>query len=127
MSQLPARDILPPNIYPGPALPVEEATYYVEKSRQVALLTSAATQKLAMALSQTISVKRKSSLPCLVVGDHLQSSPSRPADIHISSGRYLDDNDAGIVSEYNLLIEIAVLADGERSSRPVPPVHQRGP
>src|ERR1700733_15047115 len=52
--------------------------------------------KPATALSQTISVKRKSSLPCLVVAEHLQSSPLRPTDVHISSGLYLNDNDAGM-------------------------------
>ena len=80
-----------------------------------------------MTLSQTISAKRKSSLPCLIVSEHLQSSQLRPTEINISSGCYLNDNDAGVVSEYNLVLEFAVLADDEQSSRPEPPVHQKEP
>ena len=88
----------------GPAVPVEEAMYHVDKSRQVALLTSTATQELGVALSRAISGRGKGNnkLPCLNVAQHLQSSPLSPTEIHISSGRYLNDNDAGVVSEYSL-------------------------
>ena len=79
------------------ALPVEEASYFVEKSRQVILLASSAAQNLGESLASFISKKRNVEFRCMVVASHLQALPLAPIDIKVSSGRYLSDNDPGVV------------------------------
>lgn len=76
---------------------MEEAAYFVEKSRQVAILCSQKSEKLTQSLATYVSTKRNSSLPCVTVNSLFQSVPLDPFDIFISSNRALDDNSAGVV------------------------------
>ena len=84
---------------PGTALPVEEASYFVEKSRQVALLASSGADALAKSLVQFVKVKKNDVLPSLTVSPHLQAAPLSPSSVCISSDRSMNDSEAGILSK----------------------------
>lgn len=79
------------------ALPVEEAFYFVQKSRQVAILCSQSSQSLGLALASYVTTKRGSSLPCVTIASHLQKSALSAREMHISSDEFLDDNAASVV------------------------------
>ncbi|KAK5171985.1 uncharacterized protein LTR77_003622 [Saxophila tyrrhenica] len=79
------------------ANPPEEVVYFVNKSRQIAILSSSSTTGLAQSV---LSLRREQGQPLahLTVSDAMTSSSRlQPRDIVISCDRYLDDNTAGVV------------------------------
>ncbi|KAK5313091.1 hypothetical protein LTR70_007783 [Exophiala xenobiotica] len=76
---------------------VEEVIYFVEKSRQVAILCATSSEPAACSVASRISANRNAELPCITIGSLFQSAPLLPHEITISSDRYLDDNSAGLV------------------------------
>lgn len=85
-------------IYPqGTAVPLEEALYFISKSRQSALLYSSSIEPYALSLSDRVTSQRQSALPSLNILPLLQPTPLPPHSIVISSDLYLNDNAAGMV------------------------------
>lgn len=83
----------------GVANPPEEVLYYVDKSRQIALLSSSAAADLARKVVSLVERGEDSQLPHLDVSQVISSSASKCdlSQIVISSDRYLDDNAPGAV------------------------------
>ncbi|KAK2745916.1 putative NRPS-like protein biosynthetic cluster [Myotisia sp. PD_48] len=78
-------------------IPVHEASYFVQKARCVAVITSEATKLLAQTLVEQINTTDKKNLPCFSVAPFFCSSPLPTEEIQLSSGHYLDDNAAAVV------------------------------
>lgn len=81
----------------GIALPVEEALYFVQASKQVLILHSAAAKSLGTALVELANQRTGSAIGSIEIGEHLSKASIRPLDIILSSDGYLDDNAAGLV------------------------------
>ena len=79
------------------ALPVEEASYFVLRSRAVALLTASSSITLGESLEKSINTSTTHQVCCIPIAHSLCASALQPSDILISSDRYLDDNAAGVV------------------------------
>ena len=79
------------------ANPVDEAAYFVTKSRQVALISSSGAQELAFSVLQHLK-KQGVHVPHITVLPHIPPSPIfTPSEIVISSNQYLNENSAGVV------------------------------
>ncbi|OJD14067.1 hypothetical protein AJ78_05544 [Emergomyces pasteurianus Ep9510] len=78
-------------------LPVEEATYFIVKSRCAAILSSSSGKSLAEQLSAHLKKTTSESIPCIDISRHFRASPLLPSDIVLSSDKYLDDNGPGVV------------------------------
>lgn len=76
----------------------DEALYFVKKSKQVLLLSSAAQAPLATSIVDSIKRDTDTSPSTLSVLDNLPSKPiCSPMDMVISSDRMWDDNNPGVV------------------------------
>jgi len=76
---------------------VEEASYFVLKSRAVAILTASSALALGQSLENYINTSTARQLCCIPIAPSLCPSALLPSDILISSDKYLDDNAAGVV------------------------------
>lgn len=79
------------------ALPVEEAAYFVRKSRAAAVLTCSSAIDIGCALQKLITESDNASFRCIPIDPSLFTQPLSPSEIMISSDRYLDDNGPGVV------------------------------
>lgn len=79
------------------ALPVDEASYFILKSRAVAVLTASSVVTLGQSLERYINTSTAHRLCCIPIAPSLCLSTLLPSDILISSDKYLDDNAAGVV------------------------------
>jgi malonyl-CoA/methylmalonyl-CoA synthetase len=78
-------------------LPVEEALYFTNASRQVLMLHSSATKKLAASLEKLMQERFETPFSVMEIGPHLSKLSLEAKDIIISSDRFLDDNAAGLI------------------------------
>ncbi len=84
-------------IWIGVANPAEEVQYFVNKSQQIAILSSATASSLARSVAG-LCAQQGRSLPHLVASEAIgRSTYLKPFSVVISSDRYLDDNAAGVV------------------------------
>ncbi|KAL9084037.1 MAG: hypothetical protein Q9159_005459 [Coniocarpon cinnabarinum] len=79
------------------ALPAHEAVYFVEKSRQVAIVASSDAMSLAGSAARRLSQSRTDCISVVNVDTHLSHKDSDPSNFLISSDRHLDENGAGLV------------------------------
>jgi malonyl-CoA/methylmalonyl-CoA synthetase len=78
-------------------LPVKEAAYFVNKSKQVAVLVSAEGSSLGTSVAECVNSTNGRNIRTIEI---LQNGPQRaikPSEMLISSGKYMDPNAAGIV------------------------------
>lgn len=80
-----------------PALPVEEAMYFITKSHSVAVLVSASSEALGGQIQDRMRESTNPDFQCISVGPHIGSPTIPAAQILVSSDRYLDDNKPGVV------------------------------
>src|ERR1700761_4546074 len=85
----------------GVANPPDEIVYFVEKAKQVAILSSSGVSKLAQSVVDRLQKQdNRNSICHLDILSTLANSRLKhfePSEIVISSNRYLDDNAAGVV------------------------------
>ncbi|OAL47127.1 fatty-acyl-CoA synthase [Pyrenochaeta sp. DS3sAY3a] len=80
-----------------PALPVEEAAYFVEKSRSVLVLVSSFDLKKCCDLEKRIASTSNEHFRGIPIGPCTYSPTLEPADILISSDRPLEESGPGVV------------------------------
>jgi len=80
-----------------PALPVEEAMYFVTKSNAVAVLVCGASEPLGRDVERRMRETASQDFLCMSVKSHIGSSALSASEIFISSDQYLDDNKPGVV------------------------------
>ncbi|TID22200.1 fatty-acyl-CoA synthase [Venturia nashicola] len=78
-------------------LPVEEASYFVNKSQAVAVLAAESALNLGMGLQRHINLSTNKDFKCVPIKPSIGAEPLSSADIYISSDRYTDDNAPGVV------------------------------
>lgn len=78
-------------------IPVEEATYFVSKSRQVAIVTASTSSRLGEAIVTNVNNAQNSNIESIGILSNLPDSSLRPSQILISTDHYMDDNAAGVV------------------------------
>lgn len=84
-------------------LPVQEATYFVKKSKQIAILTSDSANELGTSIASAVnrdgapfdSNHNVQSIP--VMSNLSRSATIPPSSVSICADRYLSDNQAGVV------------------------------
>ncbi|RFU31222.1 hypothetical protein B7463_g5091, partial [Scytalidium lignicola] len=81
----------------SPALPVQEATYFVKKSEAVTVLTSQRCMKLGNALAKEISSDFNPRFHSIDIRPHLFRPTLEPSDIIVSSDHFLDYYGSGLV------------------------------
>jgi malonyl-CoA/methylmalonyl-CoA synthetase len=81
----------------APALPVEEAAYFVSKSYQVAILSASTAAELGATVAEYVGSKQRRKLYSIDILGSLGSQKLSPIDMRISADQYLDDNTAGVV------------------------------
>jgi len=81
----------------GVTHPVQEAAYFVTKSKQVAILTAAGSRELGNAIVQAVRRQHASGIRSFDVLSGLPPTTIPYTEMKISSNRYLDDNSAGVV------------------------------
>ena len=79
------------------ALPTQEAAYFVQKSRQVAIVASASAKQLADSTSRFVSQQTGHCVNVVEVLPNLAKEHPHPSRFLISSDRHLDENGAGLV------------------------------
>lgn len=77
--------------------PVHEAEYFVEKSKQVAILSASASKTLGDSIAKSLNDRCAGNIICIDVLSNLPLTHIPYTDMRISSDTYLDDNAAGIV------------------------------
>lgn len=80
-----------------PALPIKEATYFVEKSKAALVLVSSFDLSKGCELEKRVTSKSNEHFRCIPIGPSLYSLTLDPTDILISSDRALDENGPGVV------------------------------
>ncbi|KAF2642347.1 putative AMP-binding enzyme [Massarina eburnea CBS 473.64] len=80
-----------------PALPVEEAVYFVERSRAVLVLVSSYDLEMCCRLEERISSTSNEHFRGVAIGPCTATPTLSPTDILISSDRALEDNSPGVV------------------------------
>ncbi|PGH31972.1 hypothetical protein GX50_05237 [[Emmonsia] crescens] len=78
-------------------LPVEEAIYFMIKSRCAAILSSSSGKSLAEQLSAHLKKTTSKEVGCIDIARHFRECALHPSDIVLSSDKYLDDNGPGVV------------------------------
>jgi malonyl-CoA/methylmalonyl-CoA synthetase len=81
----------------GVALPVEEASYFVNSSNQVLILHSTAAKSLGTDLVQLINSRSETPIAAIEIGQLLGQISLDPQGVVVSSDRVLDDNGAGLI------------------------------
>lgn len=77
--------------------PVEEASYYIQKSQAPIVLASSAATDLGFNLEKSIKNSSDKNFKCIAIIPSLSASQLLASDIQISSNRYLNDNAAGVL------------------------------
>ena len=80
-----------------PALPVEEAAYFIEKSRSALVLISSLDLKKCCELEKRIASTSNESFRGVPIGSCLYAPTLDPSNILISSDRALEENAPGVV------------------------------
>ncbi|OCK85351.1 putative AMP-binding enzyme [Lepidopterella palustris CBS 459.81] len=80
-----------------PALPVEEAAYFIRKSGAAVVLTSSLELEKGSQLEKHIVESSNHKFRSVPIGPSAFSPALNPMDIFISSDRYLDENAPGVV------------------------------
>lgn len=80
-----------------PALPVDEAMYFVTKSKAVAVLVCGASESLGRDVERRMRRTADPNFRSMSVKPYVGSSALHASKILISSDRYLDDNKPGVV------------------------------
>ncbi|KAH7094491.1 hypothetical protein FB567DRAFT_542932 [Paraphoma chrysanthemicola] len=80
-----------------PALPVEEAAYFVEKSKSALVLVSSFDMKKCCDLEKRIASTSNEHFRGIPIGPYTYTPTLDPADILISSDRPLEENAPGVV------------------------------
>lgn len=96
-------------------LPTQEASYFVEKSRQVAIVASSSAMPLAESTVDFVNRKKSSNVQVVEITPNLSSTYPEPGHFLISCERRLDENAAGLV----------IFTSGT-TGRPKGAVHRRG-
>lgn len=78
-------------------IPVEEAAYFIRKSKSVAVLSCTSALDLSRSLEGHICASTDPTFKCIPIEADLFSAEASPHDILISSDKYLDENGPGIV------------------------------
>lgn len=78
-------------------LPVEEAAYFVTKSKQVAILTAPSSSKLGQDVSSYVKSQHSQNVEIIPILPNLPWKSMDHDSIVISSNQYLSDNSAGII------------------------------
>jgi malonyl-CoA/methylmalonyl-CoA synthetase len=79
-------------------LPVEEASYFINKAQSAAVLAAESALNLGMGLQRHINLTTNKEFKCIPIKPSIGASPPlSSADIYISSDRYMDDNAPGVV------------------------------
>ena len=79
------------------AHPVQEALYYVQKTRAVAVITATSALKLGQDLQKTVRASVNPDYAFVPVAAFERQPPPLLKDILISSNKYIDPNGAGVV------------------------------
>ena len=79
------------------AQPVDEAAYYIRKSKAVAVLTSTPATKLGSDLERVIRESDNPDFVSIPIAPSLFKKSLKASDILVSSDRYLDPNSAGLL------------------------------
>ena len=78
-------------------IPMEEAAYFVQKSKSVAVLSCTSALDLSRSLEDHIIASTDPTFKCIPIEPDLFAAESSPHDILISSDKYLDENGPGVV------------------------------
>ena len=78
-------------------IPIEEAAYFVRKSKSVAVLSCTSALDLSRSLECHINASTDPSFKCIPIEPDLFAAEALPHDILISSDKYLDENEPGVV------------------------------
>ncbi|KFZ10996.1 hypothetical protein V502_07820 [Pseudogymnoascus sp. VKM F-4520 (FW-2644)] len=78
-------------------LPVQEAAYFVSKSKQVAILTASTATNLGQSIAQYVNKEHNMSVQSIEIMRNLPRDTISAAEMVISANLYLDDNAAGVV------------------------------
>jgi malonyl-CoA/methylmalonyl-CoA synthetase len=78
-------------------LPVEEASYFINKAQAVAVLAAESALNLGMGLQRHINLTTNKEFKCVSIKPSIGAPTLCSADIYICSDRYMDDNAAGVV------------------------------
>ena len=81
----------------SPLQPVNEATYYINKARSVAVLVASSAIELADALAEEIQKTTNPSFISVPISSYIQGDPIHPTQIILSSNRWVDPNAAGVI------------------------------
>lgn len=79
------------------ALPVDEATYFIQKCKAPAILAASSSLTLGRGLEMKIRNLSDPAFRCVPIHPIIRSHPLSATDIFISSDLYLDDNAPGVV------------------------------
>lgn len=79
------------------SLPVKEALYFVGKSKQVAILTSAEASTLGTSIADEVNKSQRRSIQSIDILSNLPKKSLQPSEMIIAADRYLDPNAAGVV------------------------------
>jgi len=79
------------------ALPVEEAAYFVTKSKQVALLAAESYLTLGSSISSFVQKTQSHFIKSIPILSNLSQETLSSASILVSASHYLSDNSAGVV------------------------------
>ena len=78
-------------------LPVQEAHYFINKSKAAAVLVSSSAIQLGNSLQANVSNTSNPEFRCIPILPHLFAPALTPLNITLSSDKYLDDNAPGVV------------------------------
>jgi malonyl-CoA/methylmalonyl-CoA synthetase len=81
----------------SPLQPVNEATYYVNKARSIAVMVATSALKLGDALASEIRKTINPSFVAVPILSYTNETPISPKDILVSSNRWVDPNSAGLI------------------------------
>ena len=78
-------------------LPVKEASYFVTKSKQVAILTTSASKRLAIDIADYVEKTEHQKVRIIDIFKDTQYTPITPSEIIVSHGQEIDPNAPGVV------------------------------
>ncbi len=81
----------------SPLQPVNEATYYINKARSVAVMVASSAIKLGDDLASEIRTTNNPSFIAVPIASYTQHPTIAPTQIILSSNRWVDPNSAGVI------------------------------
>ena len=81
----------------SPLQPVNEATYYINKARSVAVMVSSSAMKLGDELATEIRRTTNPSFVAVPISSYTNGTPIPPQSIILSSNCWIDPNSAGVI------------------------------